>query len=332
MPGTELLISPPAQSLRPATAGEEVERLAAAAVAYAEASRASSTRRAYDSNWRSFSEWCRARGLTDLPATADSVALYIAGLAPTKSVATIARHLAAIRAAHIDADEATPHNSMLRDVWSGIRRTHGRAPRRVRALVTADLRKVIAKLPATPSGVRDKAMLLIGFAGALRRSELVALELGEYAAIRCSFVAGGLQISIGRSKTDQDGEGQTVAIPRGRTKLCPVTALRAWLDLSGILDGPIFRGVDRHGRVACTGLSDRAYADIVKRAVTRAGFDPLQFSGHSTRAGLVTQAAADNVGLDVIMRQTRHTKTDTVMRYIRDADMFRNNAAGKVGL
>jgi integrase len=332
MPGTELLISPPAQSLRPATAGEEVERLAAAAVAYADASKASSTRRAYDSSWRAFSAWCADRGLRDLPAATGTVAGYLADLAPRRSVATLGRHLAALRDKHLHDGAPFPDSAELLDVWIGIRRTHGRAPRRVRALVTADLRKVIGKLPASPSGVRDKAMLLIAFAGALRRSELVALELGQYAAVRCSFVAGGLQITIGRSKTDQLGEGQAVAIPRGRTKLCPVAALRAWLDLSGILKGPIFRGVDRHGRVAQTGLSDRAFADIVKRAVLCAGFDPLQFSGHSLRAGFVTQAAANDVGLDVIMRQTRHTKTDTVMRYVREADMFKHNAAGKVGL
>ena len=121
-------------------------------------------------------------------------------------------------------------------------------------------------------------------------------------------------------------------MPRGKTALCPVTALRAWLAVSKIDDGPIFRRIDRHGRIGNEALSDRAVADIVKRAVLRAGFDPLHFAGHSLRAGFVTSAAAAGVTTELIMRQTRHTKAETVAGYVREAELFTRNAASKVGL
>jgi integrase len=164
----------------------------------------------------------------------------------------------------------------------------------------------------------------------------VALEIadghGESAPYRCSFVAGGLHIRLGVTKTDQEGRGAVIAVPRGKTKLCPVAALRVWLELSQISRGPIFREVDRHGRVGQTALTDRAVADIVKRAVVRAGLDPLQFSGHSLRAGFVTSAAQAGVTTELIMRQTRHRKAETVAGYVREAELFSRNAASKVGL
>jgi site-specific recombinase XerD len=336
MPGTELLLSPPAQAPRLAAAREELPRLAAEAAAYADAAKASSTRRAYHSSWRGFERWCDARGQNPLPASAELVTWWLTDRAPVTAIATLARHLAAIRDRHQAEGYAAPAGPYLDEVWSGIRHKHARPARQKRALTLADLRKVCAKLPAGPSGVRDKALLLLGFAAALRRSELVALEIEggakNSALCRCTFVAGGLHIRLGRSKTDQEGAGHTIAVPRGKTRLDPVAALSAWLDLSKIADGPIFREVDRHGRVGPARLSDRAVADIVKRAVVRAGLDPLLFSGHSLRAGFVTEAAQRGVATELIMRQTRHRKAETVAVYVREADLFRRNAAAQVGL
>jgi integrase len=265
------------------------------------------------------------------------VALYITELAGAgRGVRTISRQLAAINAAHRRADLAKPDSAELRSVWAGIKKTHGAPPRQKRALITADLRKVLKRLPATLAGQRDRALLLILFAGAMRRSELAALELDDGKSLcgpyRARFVAGGLEIRLDRSKTDQAGEGQVIAIPYGATRDCPIGALRAWLDAAAIAAGPVFRAIDRHGRVASRAMSDRSVALIVKSSVKRAGFNPDQFSGHSGRAGFVTSAHLGGASLELIMRQTRHRKTETVLGYIRDTERFKHNAARKVGL
>ncbi len=331
MPGADLMVVP-AQASRPAAAGVEASGLAARAAAYAEASLASSTRRAYNSSWRTFAAWCGEQQVSALPATPETLAAFLTDIAPGAKVATLSRHIAGIRRAHQAAGFQFPDHPKLDEIWSGIRREHGAPPNRKRALTIVDLRRVIARLPLSPAGLRDKALLLLGFAAALRRSELVALELGETALNRCTFVAGGLEIRLGRSKTDQESHGQVVAVPHGKTKLCPVAALRAWLDVAGIRQGSIFRGITRHGSVAAHTLTDRAIADIIKRAVERAGLDPSVFSGHSLRAGFVTTAALNDVPTELIMRQTRHTKAETLSIYVREANLFKRNAAARVGL
>jgi integrase len=335
MPGNEITISP-ARDPRPAAAGGEVQRLVAAAAEYAAASRAPATRRAYQSAWSAFCSWCHVHGAQALPARGDIVALYLTELAPRLAVATLGRHLAAIRAQHADADEARPDSAFLRKTWSGIRRTHGRPPNQKRAALTKDLVRVVKRLPPGPAGLRDRALLLIGLASALRRSELAGLEfdigktLPALRSIR--FVAGGVEIRLGRSKTDQTGEGQVIAVPSGRTQLCPVQALKAWLEAAAISSGPVFRGVDRHGRIGQTAMRPEAVAQVIKRAFRCAGFDPAAFAGHSLRSGFVTSAHLAGASLELIMQQTRHRKTESVMGYIRDVDRFKNNAARKLGL
>lgn len=334
MPATELLLSPARHDLRPAAAGAEVERLSAAAAAYAEASLAPTTRRAYDSSWRTWLAWCARRGAPSLPTLPLAIAGFLVELAADGAkVATLTKHLAAIAQAHRVSGHPMPEHPDLGLIWAGIRRKNGIAPVQKRALVTADLKRVVSRLPSTTAGIRDKALLLVGFAGAFRRSELVALHLGAgQFGSTIEFVAGGLEARLGRSKTDQEGRGQVIAIPRGKTRLCPVAALRAWLEISQICNGPIWRAVDRHGRISAEALTDRAVALIVKRAVERAGFDPDLFAGHSLRAGLVTSAAEAGVPTELIMRQTRHQKYETVAAYVRSADLFKRNAAGRVGL
>ncbi len=172
-------------------------------------------------------------------------------------------------------------------------------------------------------------MLLIGFAGAFRRSELASLTLDDI-----QFTHDGLVITLRRSKTDQEGEGFAKGIPYGSTPAtCPVRALRAWLDAGGITTGPLFRAVWKGGaRLRLTPLNDRAIAEVVKRAAAAAGYDPTRFGGHSLRAGLVTTAAAAGVDERTIMEQTGHKTTTMVRRYMRRGSLFRNNAAAKVGL
>ena len=168
----------------------------------------------------------------------------------------------------------------MKSVWAGIRRRSGVAPRKVRAARTKMITALVAPLGNRLIDVRDRALILIGFAGALRRSELVALDVDDV-----DEDADGLVIAIRRSKTDQEAEGEIRGLPYGsHPATCPVRAWRAWIDASGIETGPAFRGVDRHGRMRPTRLSDRAVADMIKRRATAVGLDGL-FAGHSLRSG-----------------------------------------------
>ena len=177
-------------------------------------------------------------------------------------------------------------------------------------------------------GVRDRALLLVGFAGAFRRSELVALDVDDMAD-----TTDGLVVTIRRSKTDQEGAGEQIGIPYGSDPAtCPVRSYRAWLDASGVTSGPVFRAVTRHGRMSDRRLGDAAVADVVKRCARVAGLDPCQFAGHSLRAGLITSAAEAGVAERDIMRQSRHKSVPVMRRYIRGATVWQANAAAAVGL
>lgn len=307
-------------------------QLARTARGYAEVGMAENTRRAYRSDWADFTSWCASVGAPSLPADAATLALYLTARAPTLAASTLARRLAAIRTAHREADHPAPASGDLRRIWSGIRRAHGRPPHKKRALVTDDLRRVVAKIPITMIGARDRAILLVGFAAALRRSELAAVSLDIDAPVRCVFVRQGLEIHIDRSKADQEGAGAIVGIPFGRTKLCPIAALRSWLESSGIRSGPVFRAVDRHGRLSKSALAPAAIAAVVKRCAARSGMAPDLFAGHSLRSGLITSAVGNGVATDVVMRQSRHARYDTMRGYIEEGDRFQRNAAAKVGL
>jgi integrase len=191
------------------------------------------------------------------------------------------------------------------------------------------IRAMIATLDEnTLMGARDRALLLVGFAAALRRSELAALDITDI-----SETADGLKLTIRRSKTDQEAACRTVGIPYGsHRQTCPVRAWRDWLAASGITIGAAWRPINRHGHLAEVRLSDKAVALVVKRNAERAGLDPADFSGHSLRAGLVTAAAAAGVATHIIQRQSGHKTLTVLHNYIREGDLFRDNAATKVGL
>ena len=301
---------------------------------YAAADRSPATRRVYGSSWRSFCSWCASVGHAPLPAEAATVALYLTARArQSTAVATLALHLSAIAAFHQAAGLPPPAHPDLDRVWAGIKRTHGRPPKKKRALLVEDLRRALAKLPDTLSGKRDRAILLVGFAGALRRSELANLTMpgAEAGRIRAEFVGQGLEIHLERSKGDQEGRGAVVAIPFGK-RICAVAALQAWISAAGITAGPIFRGIDRHGHVGATAISDRAIADVVKAACERIGLDPAAFAGHSLRSGLITSANDKGAAPEELQAHARHSKFDTTAGYIQAGNRFKRNAAGKVGL
>jgi integrase len=194
--------------------------------------------------------------------------------------------------------------------------------------MTEDLRRLVAEIEDDLVGVRDRALLLVGWAGALRRSELVALRVEDL-----EFAEGGVVMQIRKSKTDQDGRGQEIGVPCGSSDdVCPVTALREWLGEAGISAGPVFRKIDQWGNVGVNALHPGTVADIVKKRVSVLGLDPSLFSGHSLRAGLATSAAQAGASELTIMAQTRHASSAMVKRYIRRGNLFRTNAATVAGL
>jgi integrase len=300
------------------------------AQAYARNAKAAATRRGYASDWRQFSAWCERAGLSSLPAEPRTVALYIADLAETRRPATISRHMAAIAAAHkavgLESPASMKHGAVS-SVWQGIRRTHGAAQNAKAPVLVEDLRRMVDNLRPGVIGTRDRALLLVGFAGAFRRSELVALNADDV-----QFTSDGLVVTLRRSKTDQEGEGRKVGIPYGSNpETCPVRALRAWQDASGIEAGPLFRSVTRHGKI-CGRMSGYAVALVLKRYAVATGLESTAYSGHSLRAGLATSAAIAGASERSIMAQTGHRSSAMVRRYIRDGSLFRENAAAKVGL
>lgn len=296
---------------------------------YAAAAKAPNTRRAYASDWRHFAAWCTQHHFQMLPAQPETVALYLTALAATAKTSTLTRRVSAIAQAHGYAGSPSPtHDLLVRTVFAGIRRSKGTAQVGKRPVTIEDLRRLTAALPATLLGKRDRALLLLGFAGAFRRSELVALDVEDL-----QFGSDGLAVTIRRSKTDGEGQGRTVGIPYGsHPGTCPVRATQAWLDQIGSEDGPLFRPVNRHGHLATTRLSDKAVALVVKKRMKAIGLDAGEFAGHSLRAGLATAAARAGVPERAIMAQTGHRSLTTLRKYIREGSLFLENAAARVGL
>ncbi|MEJ1959924.1 MAG: site-specific integrase [Nitrosomonadales bacterium] len=260
-----------------------------------------------------------------IPCLPDKVASYLAAHAGHLSIATLSRRLVSIGKAHTSQNLLSPTKSdLVKAVMRGIRRTHGVPQRQVSPAIKEDVLAMVKDMSGIKS-VRDKALLLVGFAGAFRRSELVVLTIEDV-----EFAKQGLLIHLIRSKTDQTGLGRKVAIPFARGSVCAVHSLQAWLDTSGITTGLIFRGITRHGHISETGLTAQSVALVIKERALAVGLDPARYSGHSLRAGLVTSAAQAGVSSWKIRQQTGH-KSDTMLaRYIRDANVFVDNAAGAV--
>jgi integrase len=286
---------------------------------YVRNSLAANTRRAYLSDLRHFEAWGGS-----LPATAQTIAAYLAVHADMLSVATLVRRLATISKAHQARGLINPTRSeLVRTTLRGIKRTRGCTQQQAKPLLRDDLLLVLDAMRDGLKDIRDRALLLIGFAAALRRSELVALDVADIEHVR-----RGIVIYLRHSKTDPDGEGQKIAIPFGRSRWCPVAAFDIWLTASSIAEGAIFRPVDRHGRVHNARLSAEAVSLVVRERLAAAGFNPTHYSGHSLRAGLATGAAQAGVPTWRIRQQTRHASEAMLSRYIRDGELFTDNAAG----
>lgn len=319
--------APPTSGDRP-SAGALVKRVERVN-AFAAAAHSENTRRGYSADWRSFEAWCEKLPVPALPASPESVALYLSDLAGEgRKVSTVRRALAAISQAHKAKGVPSPRSSArVATTMRGIARTLGVAPVEKAPVLVPALRSMTAILPAGLLGLRDRALLVLGFAGGFRRSELVGLDVADL-----EFRDEGLDVTLRRSKTDQEGKGRKVAIVYGSNPAtCPVRAVRVWLKEAKIETGPVFRHVHPKGRVAIDRLAACTVARIVKRYAVRIGLEKEKYAGHSLRAGLVTSAAKAGKSERAIMDLTGHRSSVTVRRYIRDAERFNEHNAG-VGL
>lgn len=329
--------------------------------AYLDAARASATHRAYAADWRIFTGWCAARGLSPLPAAPGTVAVFLSAMkdgdpaadpprAPRR-IATLSRYLAAINDRHREAGLLTPGEQdgghLLRKTFAGIRNTHG-VRRTQKAAVDGDrLGRMLRGIAGDDvRAVRDRALLAIGMAAALRRSELVALTFDDV-----EFVGEGLRLFIARSKTDQAAQGVWIAIPEGR-HVRPKALLLEWLRVAAITDGPLFRKLAeirtrRRGpdgaaltapdgrplwqwagdRVQPAPMSAQGVAIVVKARAAAVGLDPALFAGHSLRSGFLTEAARQPGANIFKMREvSRHRSLEILAEYVRNHDLFRDHA------
>lgn len=306
----------------------DLDALAARAAGLAEDARSANTRRAYRSDWDHFARWCTAQGLVTLPAEPATVGLYLADHETRLSVATLTRRLSAIAVAHRMAGFALDTRAAaIASVMRGLRNRHGSAQRHAEALTIPRLRRVLDQIGDSLGDQRDRALLLVGTAAALRRSELVALDVADI-----TVQPEGLRLVIRRSKTDQGGEGAVLPVNRTGRPTCPAAAFEAWLAAAGITEGAVFRAVDRHGRLGGR-LSGQAVALIVQRRARAAGLAaPGSYAGHSLRAGFATSAAQAGMGEIRIARQTRHASLGSLRRYVRDGALFSENVTAEIGL
>ena len=300
--------------------------------AYQDAADAASTLRAYASDLRNFQAWCERSGMTALPAKPEVVGAYLAAAGEGYAMQTLRRRVAAIaRASGVAGHPLDTKHPAIRETLRGIGRTHGSRGRRSAALTTTELKKFSQVCEAGLAGDRDRALLLTGFAGALRRSELVALDVE-----RLTWSNEGVKLLLEKSKTDKHGEGVEIMIVFGRhEETCPVRAIRRWLDTAAISSGPMFRKVNKAGRVETRRLSQDAVRQILLRRAAQAGVrgslaEPI--GPHGLRAGFVTTAYRNGVPDEEIMGHTRHRSLTTMRSYVRRAKLSKTAPSGKLGL
>lgn len=296
---------------------------------YMEAAKAPNTVKAYQTDWKDFTNWCKENNKIPLPADPIDVSDYLADLADSgKKTSTIQRRIASISQAHQMKGYPTPtKTAIVHTTWQGIRNELGTAPKQKRAADIEIIKAICRTIPDTLNGHRNRALLLVGFAFGSRRSELISLNVEDII-----YNHKGMELFIRKSKTDQEGKGRKPVIFYGQyPETCPVRSLQKWLKEGNVTSGAIFRKVDRHGNVG-----DRLTADgfryIFEKLIEKAGFYKSDFSPHSLRHGFITTAHIAGKDEHSIMRQTGHKSVQTMRRYIDDADRFVNNATDGIGL
>ena len=295
-------------------------------------SKANNTVRAYKSDFNDFSLFCVKNGLKPLPSEPKIVSLYLTHLS-TKEVkmSTLKRRLVSIGVIHrlkgyyLD----TKHPSIIENIM-GIKRRKGSIQKGKKPLLINNIKQLINVIDEYNNQeikkLRDRSIILIGFAGGFRRAELVSLDYDDL-----DFVTEGLKINIKRSKTDQFGEGSTKALPYlDNSNYCPVLSLKNWIKLTNINSGPLFRRFTKGSRLTINRLTDQSVALLIKKYLNLAGIENKDYSGHSLRSGFATSAAESGVEERSIMAMTGHKSTEMVRRYIKEANLFKNNALNKI--
>ena len=294
-----------------------------AAAELTRSTRSENTKRAYAADWAAFSRWCVSAGRNALPATDETLHLFLAAHLAHHSLATAERRTAAVRYFHRTADQPEPFGPLTKELLIGARRRHGGQSHGKAALTVAHIRaiaKLLARRRSDPRAARDRALILLGFASGMRRSELAALRVDDL-----QFKPRGAVVTIARSKTDQTAQGRQVGIFSGKkATTCPVVALRRWLQLRGKTPGPLFCQIPGGSAVMdqAAPLSGEAINKLIKRAVEAIGVDPAPFGAHSLRAGCITAAAEAGHDALAIMQRTGHRAVQTVARYVRPASVF----------
>ena len=295
-------------------------------------SKAINTVRAYKSDFKDFGLFCAQNGLKSLPSEPKIISLYLTHLS-TKEIkmSTLKRRLVSIGVIHklkghyLD----TKHPSIIENIM-GIKRRKGSIQKSKKPLLINSLKKVINVIDELNlekiKKFRDRSIILIGFSGGFRRNEIVSLDFDDL-----DFVTEGLKISIRRSKTDQFGEGSVKGLPYfDNSQYCPVTSLKKWIEISNINSGPLFRRFTKGSKLSENRLTDQTVALLIKEYLKLAGIDNRNYSGHSLRSGFATSAAESGAEERSIMAMTGHKSTEMVRRYIKEANLFKNNALNKL--
>lgn len=292
--------------------------------------KAKNTIKSYAADWRDFADWCHYHEEKPLPTTPEVIVNYINDLADNAHANTVARRITAISENHIaagfDLEKNPTRSGLVRSAISAIRREKGTFQQGKSPMLLETLELIAEEFTTDIASVRDKALILLGFAGAFRRSELVALNVTDL-----TFSPQGLIVFIARAKGDQLGKGSTIGIPYApNKKICAVRAIEKWLKISKLQKGPLFRPFKRNNELRDTRLSDKSVALIVKKYIKKAGLNEKNFAGHSLRRGFATSAAQRDVDALSIMRQTRHKSEKMVHRYIEQGNIFKQNPLNKM--
>ena len=295
-------------------------------------SKANNTVRAYKSDFNDFGLFCAKNGFKSLPTEPKIVSLYLTYLS-TKNIkmSTLKRRLVSISVIHrlnghyID----TKHPSIIENIM-GIKRRKGSIQRGKKPILINNLKTIINVIDVYNKEeikrLRDRSIILIGFSGGFRRNEIVSIDYDDL-----DFVQEGLKINVRRSKTDQFGEGFVKALPYFNNQLyCPVVSLKDWLNISKIASGPVFRRFNKGSSLSEKRLTDQSVALLIKEYLNLAGIDSKNYSGHSLRSGFATSAAESGAEERNIMAMTGHKSTEMVRRYIKEANLFKNNALNKI--
>jgi len=294
-------------------------------------SKANNTLRAYKSDFKDFGTFCAKHGFESLPSEPKIVSLYITHLSKTSKISTLKRRLVSISMVHkLKGHYLDTKHPIIVENLMGIKRTIGSIQKGKKPLLINDLKRIVnvidEKINSEIKKFRDKSIILIGFGGGFRRNELISIDHDDL-----EFVPEGLKITIKRSKTDQFGEGMIKGIPYFSNEIyCPVVSLRKWLEVSKINSGPIFRRFSKGSILTNKRLTDQSVVLLIKEYLNLAGIDNKNFAGHSLRSGFATVAAESGADERSIMAMTGHKTTQMVRRYIREANIFKNNALNKI--